>query len=155
SLDVSRRRLRTDHQTVRDLLLGQTLGEQVEDLVLSLCQGLQLSVRACGLSIRGLPIHKAYDSRDQLTWIDGLDQIVVRPDQNAAGAMERFGAVPGDKNNRERVAVAVAKRAADLVPIQAGKLNVKQDRSGKLVGHRRQDLGAARERPRGIADPLE
>ena len=59
SLDVRCRRLRADHEVAGDLFLGVALGEQVEDLVLSLCQGLQLPVGARPVPIRARPIQEA------------------------------------------------------------------------------------------------
>jgi hypothetical protein len=155
SLDVCRRRLGTDHEAAGDLFLGEALGQQIENLVLSLCQGLQLPIGARPVAVRASPIQEAYDARDQLTRIDRLDQVVVGPDQHAAGAIERIGPLAGDEDDRDRVAVAVAERAADLVAVQAGQLNVEEDDSRRLVGDRRQNLGAARETPGGVTDPLE
>jgi hypothetical protein len=51
SLNVCRRRLRTDHEAAGDLLLGEPFGEQIENLVLSRCQRLQLPVGALGMSV--------------------------------------------------------------------------------------------------------
>ena len=59
SLDVRRRCLGTDHEAAGDLFLGEALGQQIENLVLSLCQGLQLPVGGLRVSIRTHPIHEA------------------------------------------------------------------------------------------------
>ena len=78
SLDVCRRRLRTNHEAAGDLLLGEALGQQIQNLVLSLCQGLQLPIGARPVPVRARPTQEAYDARDQFTRIDRLDQGVIR-----------------------------------------------------------------------------
>src|SRR5262245_17957689 len=100
-------------------------------------------------------LEKAYDARDQLTWIDRLDQVVVGSDQQTARTIKGIGSFAGDEDDCDRVAVAVAERAADLVAVQNGKLNVEDDHGRRLLGDRRHDLGTARERLRRVANPLE
>ena len=78
SLDVRRRCLGTDHEAEGDLFLGEALGQQIENLVLSLCQRLQLSIGARPVPVRARPTQEAYDARDQFTRIDRLDQGVIR-----------------------------------------------------------------------------
>jgi hypothetical protein len=51
SLNVRRRRRRTDHQAAGDLILGEAFREQIENLVLSLCQRVQLSARTRRMSV--------------------------------------------------------------------------------------------------------
>jgi hypothetical protein len=48
---VRRRRRRTDHQAAGDLILGEAFREQIENLVLSLCQRVQLSARTRRMSV--------------------------------------------------------------------------------------------------------
>src|SRR5262249_46703023 len=98
----------------------ETLGEQIEDLVLALSQRIKLLVRPRRNPVRRRPTHETSDARDQLGRIDRLDQIVVCPKQKPRGPIERVGSLAGDENDRYGVAVALAQLPADLIAVQAG-----------------------------------
>src|SRR3954452_2229867 len=72
TLDVRGHRFRTYHELIRDLVLPEAFGEQVENLVLSLRKRLELSVRPRAVAVRARPLDQARDPRDQLTGIDRL-----------------------------------------------------------------------------------
>ncbi|HEU5065835.1 MAG TPA: hypothetical protein VFT86_08105 [Gaiellaceae bacterium] len=67
---------------------------------------------------------------DQFIRRKRLDEVVVRPDQQAGNTVERLGPEAGDEENRETLPELLAQLATDLVSGDVRQLNVQHDEIG-------------------------
>src|SRR5439155_12111950 len=91
-LNMGRDRLRANEELLRDLRLTETVGEQSQDFSFTPRELWPLSRRAGRSGARDEAAHAS----DQLVGREGLDHIVVGPEEQTPGAVERFDPLAGD-----------------------------------------------------------
>ena len=95
-LDVRGDRLRADDELRRDLALSAAIGEEAEDLALAwaearvLAPSVPVPVAVRGpVRVRRCATQRPLDAREELAGVEWLREVVVRPEHEAGGAVER------------------------------------------------------------------
>ena len=70
---------------------------------------------------------QAAEPRDQLLGVDGLDEVVVGPDQQADDAIRGLAPLAADEHDRQVLAEPLPQLAADLVARRPGKNRLEDD----------------------------
>ncbi len=102
--------------------------------------------------------HPAHDEpphpRDELVGVEGLDDEVVRAEQQSRDAVERLGANAGEEEHRQVVAPLVADLAADLVAGHVRQADLEHDEGYVSRANGGEGVGARAHFDRLEARPL-